>query len=372
MPLHKGRTRGKKVHLDIPITAPTPMERAPIDPDLPTVAGLWIGGTLSFLEQLCLLSFRDHGHRTVLYTYHGVDRVPEGIEVRDANKVMPTKNYITHKNSASPALHSDVFRYHMIQQTGFVWIDADVLCVRPWRMPTQYLFGWEKPPKLICGAVLGLPQDSPGLQALLKFCEDEYPIPPWAGDEERAALEAAHEAGKPVHVTDLKWGVWGPSALTHFLYQSGEVDETLSQPAFYPISFRDRRDLLKPNADLRDRVGPECLGVHLWNRRISRRIVADEVGLPHHKSLIGKALFRHRVDPRLAPIPDKPPPGSPTQVEALAGAPAERIEALMARYRRRAAVYGQITDCANGDVAGEIVYPKGSLADRMGLSDEGA
>ena len=47
---------------------------------LPIVASLWIGGRLSFLEQVCLKSFVDHGHRTILYTYGAVAGVPDGVE----------------------------------------------------------------------------------------------------------------------------------------------------------------------------------------------------------------------------------------------------------------------------------------------------
>ena len=35
---------------------------------LPNIASLWIGGRLSWLEQLCLKSFADQGHRTTLYS----------------------------------------------------------------------------------------------------------------------------------------------------------------------------------------------------------------------------------------------------------------------------------------------------------------
>ncbi len=322
-----------------PADSKEPMERRPIDPTLPTVAALWIGGTLSFLEQVCLLSFRDFGHRVVLYTYKGVDRVPDGIEVRDANKVFPQENYIQHKNSGSPALHSDVFRYWMLKDEDVIWIDADVLCVKPWRFETPFVYGWEKPPRLVCGAVLGFPKDSKTLNALMEFCKNEYPIPPWVKDDERARLQDLHDKGTPEHVTELPWGVWGPAALTHFLKETGEEEYTLPQEAFYPVSFKDRRDLLEPGTDLSDRVGRGCFGVHLWNRRIRRRIITHHEGIPHPDSLLGRGLLRHRIDPTLSPIPDQPPPGSPTQEELLAQKPPERIAKIRAKAEEKAAVY---------------------------------
>ncbi|MCP3972585.1 MAG: glycosyltransferase family 92 protein [Rhodobacteraceae bacterium] len=229
--------------------------------------------------------------------------------------------------------------------------------MKPWRFETPFVYGWEKPPRLICGAVLGLPKDSKTLHALLEFCKDEYPIPPWAGDEEKVRLQEAHGRGEPVHVTELKWGVWGPSALTYFLKETGEVEHTLKREAFYPVSFKDRRDLLEPNFDLRDRVGRGCFGVHLWNRRIRRRIVTDEAGLPHPESLLGKALLRHRVDPRLSLIPDTPPPGFPKREEVLAKMPAADVTAERAEYDRRSEIYDAIGDKTNAAVAGAVEQP---------------
>ncbi|MFN6924047.1 MAG: glycosyltransferase family 2 protein [Tabrizicola sp.] len=282
---------------------------------LPTVAALWIGGNLSYLEQVCLRSFVDHGHRTLLYTYGDVENAPPGVEVLDAEAVYPSSQMVRHKDSGSPALVSDVFRYKLLEKQNVIWIDADVICMRPWQFEQQYVYGWEKKNKLVCGAVLGLPSDSRTLRRLLEFCADEYPIPPWADSAEKARLTEAAAAGTPVHVSELKWGVWGPSALTHFLFETGDIQHALAEKAFYPVSFRDRRDLLSTERNLDAELARDCYGVHLWNRRVSRRIITAEGGYPHPDSFIGRALVRHRIDPRLAPLPDRPPPGSPTRAD---------------------------------------------------------
>lgn len=274
---------------------------------LPTVASLWIGGSLSFLEQVCLKSFVDHGHRTILYTYGEVGGVPEGVEVFDANLIFPNQNYIRHAKSGSPAVHADAFRYRMIELQNVIWVDADVLCMRPWDFRDQWVFGWEKPNRLVCNAVLGLPRFSKTLAKLNELCATEYPIPPWAKPEEAERLQKAHDAGSPVHVSELEWGVWGPAALTYFLNETGEMEHVLPQMAFFPIPFKDRRDLLKPGTVIDDKLDDGCYGVHLWNRRLRRRIVTHENGVPDPESFVGRALVRHGIDPRAAMIPDEPP-----------------------------------------------------------------
>lgn len=284
--------------------------------ELPIVASLWIGGNLSYIEQLCLKSFADHGHRTLLYTYEKVDNCPPGVELLDANAIFPADDFIRHKSSGSPAVHADAFRYKMISFQNVIWVDADVLCMQPWAFTNQFVFGWEKPEKLVCNAVLGLPRFSRTLAKLNEFCSSEYPIPPWASDAQKAELTEAAAQGNPVHVSELTWGVWGPAAVTYFLEQTGEMQHAMPQQAFYPISFKNRRQLLAPGDIIDRQLTDGCYGVHLWNRRLSRRLVTNEKdGIAHPDSFLGRALTRHNVDPVLAPIPDRPPEGHKTQAE---------------------------------------------------------
>ena len=282
---------------------------------LPTIASLWIGGDLSYLEQVCLKSFADHGHRTILYTYEGVSNAPEGVEVMDANLVFPSTNFVRHKESGSPAVHADAFRYRMIQLQNVVWVDTDVLCVRPWDFDTQYIFGWEKKNSLVCNAVFGLPRFSETLTRLNKFCLNEYPIPPWLGEKEQDELRSLADSGNPVHVSELKWGVWGPSAVTWFLKETGEIEHAQPVEAFYPVSYKFRRELLMAGPVVDKIITDGVYGIHLWNRRLSRRIVTNEGGIVPPASFLGRAISRHEIDMELAPIPDKPPPGYPTQKE---------------------------------------------------------
>ena len=274
----------------------------------PKIASLWIGPRLSYLEQLCLKSFADFGHSVDLYAYDEIENLPPGVTLRDASPILDGSDIARHTGSGSPAIHADAFRYHLLAQQDVIWVDADMLCTRPWDFAPAPVFGWEKDGKVVCNAVLGLAPQSETLRELLDLVSDPYPIPPWAKPEEKARLLAAKAEGAPVHVSDLAWGVWGPAALTHYLIETGEIADARPQAAFYPVTFRDRRDFLKPGAELG--VGDDTLGVHLWNRRLSRRLVTAEGGIPRAGSLLADALARHDIDLYAAPIPDRPPAGT--------------------------------------------------------------
>lgn len=269
------------------------------------VAALWIGGKLSFLEELCLKSFVDAGHHTILFTYEGTENVPDGVEIRDGAEILPNPNVMRHARTGSPALFSDLFRYKMLERMDrTIWVDTDAYCCKPFVTETGHFHAYEKKNE-INGGVLGLPKDSKTLRALLDFTADVHAIPPWFSADERQRLEEARAAGAPVHAADMPWGVWGPHALTHFLKATGEVKHSMPQVALYPVSYSDRKLLTLPGADLGAYITDETFSIHLYGRRMRPRISEKFGGVPRPRSLIGKLLKKHGIDPTLNPLPDR-------------------------------------------------------------------
>ncbi len=270
------------------------------------IAALWIGGNLSFLEQLCLKSFIDAGHHVKLYSYEPIGNAPEGTELADANAVLSRDRFLRHTRTASPALHSDLYRYHRLKKNDrTIWADTDAYCVKRFQTATGHFFAWESD-KGINGGVLGLPQDSAALEALLEFTADEYAIPVWYKSRYRDELIAERDAGRPVHVGDQPWGVWGPHALTHFVKESGEISHALPRAALYPFAYEDRALMLRPGLDPAPYVTDQTYSIHFYGRRMRARIVDKYEGVPRPRSLIGQLLKKHRIDPLAAPIPVKP------------------------------------------------------------------
>ncbi|WP_321364972.1 hypothetical protein [uncultured Celeribacter sp.] len=269
---------------------------------LPVIAALWMEGPLSFLEQLCLKSFVDAGHKVVLYHYGPLERVPAGIELGDANEFLPQTNFLQHERTGSPALHSDLFRYKMLEKSdNTIWADTDAYCMRPFETETGHYFGWESD-KHINGGVLGLPKDSDALKALLEFTSDEFAIPTYYGEDYVAELEQKKAEGNPVHASEQPWGVWGPHAVTHFLHQTGEDKYAFPQEVLYPFLFKDRRMMLKRDFDVSPYVTDKTCSVHLYGRRMRMRILEKEGGAPHPKSFLASLLRKHDIDPAAAPI----------------------------------------------------------------------
>jgi hypothetical protein len=267
------------------------------------VAALWIGGSLSWLEQLCLKSFVDAGQAIRLYTYEGVTNAPEGVELADAADILPPAHVLRHARTGSPALHSDLFRYHLLAKCDrTIWADTDAYCVRPFATPSGHFHAWESGSG-VNGGVLGLPADSETLRALLDFTADPFAIPSWYGPAYEAELRAKAAAGQPVHAGDMPWGVWGPHALTHFLKETGEIRYTLPRAALYPFAYHERNLMLRRGIDAGAYVTAETFSIHFYGRRMRARLVAREGGVPKPRSVLGQLLRKHAIDPMAAPIP---------------------------------------------------------------------
>ncbi len=235
-------------------------------PPLPKIGMLWIGPKLGIIEQLSLLSFLEHGHAITLFTTETVSGVPLGVTVKDANEIFPSKTILRHHKTGSAALHSDLFRYALLAKTDLMWVDLDVLCIRPYRPHNGYVFGYEDE-NTINGAVLRLPPESPALQQLLQYQADTTGYPPFfsLGRKVRYWLRSG---AKAPHISRWPWGAIGPKGLTFHLQQTGEIQHAQAQSAFYHISLNTIEQLTQADALSRDTLAPEVFYLHLWGKEL--------------------------------------------------------------------------------------------------------
>ena len=263
---------------------------------------LWVEGPLSFLEQLCMVSFMDAGQDVVLYVYNNVTNVPDGVEVRDARDVLPDEDFVVHSRTGSPAPHSDKFRYRMLaQEPDLIWADTDAYCIRPFVPTDGHFYGWITNTEVANG-ILKLPPDSPTLRDLVRYTEDPYAIPPWIAPRHKQELIKAQESGDPKHVGEMPWGVWGPSAVTWLLKRHGEDRHAIEPHILYPIAYENRRIMARPRGNCQRFIQPDTVSIHFYGRRM-RPLLRDRFdSRPPPNSLIGQLLEKHGVDPAAAPI----------------------------------------------------------------------
>ena len=235
-----------------------------------TVASLWIGNTLGPIEMASIRSFLGQGDDFILYTYGPVQNIPEGTQTRDAREIFPTETIIRHKKTGSPAIHADLFRYKLLAQTSYIWVDLDVIALKPFKFDSDWIFGLETEQEAN-NAVLKLPRNSQTLNDLLSLTTISRGTPPMLKGFRRFKYWAK-SWGMGLTIDRWPWGATGPRALTYYLEKNGEIDKALPVNAFYSISLVDVKDFTIPGKITRDNLPADAWAVHLWGKEMREHI----------------------------------------------------------------------------------------------------
>lgn len=212
-------------------------------PIVPPVQSLWIGPTLSTLEQLVIRSFLANGHDFHLYVYEPVAGIPEGATVLDAGCILPSSRIFRYTGNGSLAGFSNLFRYKLLLETGGWWVDMDTVCLRPFdSLDAEYVVSSEMyaGAPVIDIAALKVPPGSPLTGYAWDVCQTKDP-------------------------KALRWGETGPRLLAEAVQHCGLAHYVRPPETFCPVPYRAWDSVLSPEAKLE--FGPETYAVHLWHER---------------------------------------------------------------------------------------------------------
>lgn len=114
------------------------------------VHSIWVGDSLSLLEQLTIKLLQHHGHIVHLWCYNSVANVPSGTVIRDASDILPknsifsfqgeTLPYIPNGGKGSLSHWSDQFQVKLLNIEGGIYTQLDVAYLHPLDFTQQYMF----------------------------------------------------------------------------------------------------------------------------------------------------------------------------------------------------------------------------------------
>lgn len=240
-----------------------------------TIASLWIGDSLGLIEKASILSFLNHGHKFVLYTYGQVKGIPVNVEVKDANDIFPDNPILLHKKTRSPALHSDLFRYTLMDKTDYIWVDLDIIALKPFDFQSDWIVGFEANYS-ISGAVFRVPKTSHTIQALLKLEKDTKGIPPVLKGFQRFRYQLKSLAYGGLSIDRWPYAITGPGLITYYMKKFQEDKFALPPAVFYCIPIEEVGKLLTPFAITKSSLPKTAYGVHLWGKELRAQL--DEIG----------------------------------------------------------------------------------------------
>jgi hypothetical protein len=251
---------------------------------------LWIGGELGPIERLSVVSALSVGHPFTIYSYspEKLGGAPSGAEVRDAREVAPYETLADHIEVGRGALASVFFRYALLAKGLGLWVDLDLVFLRPIDFEDDYVFGWENK-KSINGAVLRLPRDSDMLRELCSIPQLNW-RPPFYGPRKAALYYWERLRKRDIRPEDYRWGTFGPSILTYLATKYGVADKAKARSVFYPAMHFQAELFLGPPEAVESLLTAETRTVHLWQSVLRRKTRVAPPG-----SYLESALRRHGI-----------------------------------------------------------------------------
>lgn len=251
-------------------------------------------GPISDMEILCLKSWVGHGHPVHLYTYDDISGLPVGVIRMDARDIVPEDEVFLYdgpmpKTATTDAFaympFADKFRYRLLRFNGGLWLDLDIILVKP--IPAE-LFDLEffcssertlqagaykstDPYKANIGAIYFKEPES---DLMIELTNIRKPI--------RGAWDGLKNFQKWLRRLELTKGVLQPSVFCDMNWWDVKaIRVTISDREFLPAKWGVAGTAVKWPA--------EAVGVHLW-----RGLLRKE-GLPYGKADVSPLSYLGRL-----------------------------------------------------------------------------
>ena len=196
-------------------------------------------------------SMRAAGHPVRVWSYSRNKLAfleTRGVELRPADEVIPAALYEQIVSGTEVRYFSDIFRYAVLLKHGGLWMDTDVILLRPFPFRGDHFFNLQWHPNrrhFICGNVMYAKPHSLHLKTLCETALDCF------------------------FAQRTEYGEVGPTLLSDYI--ASEAGAELRKWVFSPVLFNSidwsETDLFaKPVSELADYLDDErVFGVHLWN-----------------------------------------------------------------------------------------------------------
>ncbi|MCZ6673608.1 MAG: glycosyltransferase, partial [Verrucomicrobia bacterium] len=133
------------------------------------------------------------------------------VVVKDGNEILPADRIFVYKKEKSYAGFANLFRYKLLLDHGNIWVDTDVICLRPYRFDREF----------IIGRVLNLDPAKKG-----EWVNGSGVIGARPGSE---FVRRCFEYADKQDPESLVWGQTGPQLTTRIVQEMGLHNETLPE-----------------------------------------------------------------------------------------------------------------------------------------------
>jgi hypothetical protein len=235
----------------------------------PEIVTFW-RGPLDALRLACLRSQVAAGHKVTVYSFEPLAQLPAGVGNAEAEAILPhsfaEKLRPTGRDGVwrdwTTLQFSDFFRMRLMEQSAGLWLDADVLLLKPVEIdPAQPYFAWERPRQL-GNSVLYLPSGDAIVTAFASLMQQDELTPDWLALRHRLIFALRKLRGGSKRLSDIRVAIYGPATLTALARRAGELHYALPRKSFYAVHADPK--LFFERSDFSGLIGdPEIIGLHI-------------------------------------------------------------------------------------------------------------
>jgi hypothetical protein len=234
----------------------------------------WMGGDLRLVDRMCLASMVMTGPRVRLYTHGEVNNAPAGVEICDAEPVLPrtaflrvNPRYPIIENHLSILQFSDLFRIALMRQSKGFWLDTDVYMFKPFAPdPANFYLAHEGKGRLGVSAMY-FPADNPVVAEFCEWLDGDAAIPPWLGFRRGVLRPFLYRLrGKPFTCLEAGITIFGNDGISRLARKHGYFDKAAPKSDFYLWTGREVDRFYEPGSDTAFFGQPGVIGFHVHRK----------------------------------------------------------------------------------------------------------
>jgi len=238
------------------------------------ICTFWFGDKLRFIDHICLASQVMAGQKVKLYSYKPVAYVPAGVELHDAEAILPLAtltqldpHFPGFKPARSIVQLSDFFRIMLMKHNQGVWLDTDVYLVEPFLPePGKIWLARENCQRLGVSA-LYLPPDNPIIAEFDEYLTRGKIVPPWLGFKRRCWIPfLLRLRGVELQASRLGITVFGNDGISRLAKQYGFFHQAHAKNHFYYWTGSKAERIFEPKWGLKPLDDPDFIGFHVHKK----------------------------------------------------------------------------------------------------------
>ncbi|UXN07442.1 hypothetical protein [Bartonella sp. HY761] len=238
------------------------------------ICTFWYGEKLRYIDQLCLASMVQTGQHVKLYAHNHVEGVPEGVELCDAEPILPLSllykldpSFPSFKPSRSIVQFSDIFRVMLMKYQKGVWLDTDIYLVKQFHPNPNEVWLASDNARRVGVSALYLPPDNPIIAEFENYINGTNLVPSWLGFKKRVWLPFLLKLkNEPVQPNHLGITIFGNDGISRLAKKYHFFDKAKPRESFYYWSGRDAEKIFDPAFGIEPTLNKDFIGFHIHKK----------------------------------------------------------------------------------------------------------